>query len=211
MTYLPTIHEIQFPWRFLAAGSVLAAYAIALGVSASLAERRRWLHVLPVVIFPALLIADAATYTGAAGWVAPFHGITHWVRVPGGTGEETFDVAMRPAPIDWTSARGLMRVGELYLPPDDTTTPVSLYWIPYPEWMTPAVYRACLSARGPRDFAEAGDVLYFREKYEHPAIVEGKPYATLESDAGRADAVAFAREPERIVLHPVAPDGRGSS
>jgi hypothetical protein len=207
MTYLPTIHKIQFPWRFLTAGSVFAAYAIALGASALLAERGRWWRLAPVVVLPALLIADAAPYTGAAGWVAPYHGMTHWVRAPGGTGDEPFDLAMHPVPVDWSEARGLMRVGELFLPPDDTTTSVSLYWISYPEWMSPAVYRGCMSARGPRDFAEAGVVRYFREKYEHPAIIEGQPYATLESNGEVADAGAFAREPGRVVLHPHAPDG----
>jgi len=207
MTHLPVIHRIQFPWRFLTTGSVFAAYAIGLGVSALLAEPRRWTRFLPVLALPALLIADCAPYTGAAGWVAPYHGITHWVRAPGGTGGEPFDVAMRPIPVDWSAARGLMRVGELYLPPDDTTTPVSLYWIPYPEWLTPAVYRGCLAARGPRDFAEGGIVLYFREKFDRPAIVEGKPYATLERDGAFADAGTFTREPGRIVLHPTAEDG----
>jgi hypothetical protein len=207
MTHLPTIHRIQFPWRFLTIASVLAAYAIGLGVSALLATPRRWSRLLPIVALPALFVADAAPYTGAAGWVAPYHGITHWVRAPGGTGEEPFDVAMRPVPMDWSSARAPMRVGELYLPPDDTTTPVSLYWIPYPEWMTPAVYHACLSARGPRDFAEAGVVRYFREKFDHPAVIEGKPYATLERDGEVRDAAAFTREPGRIVLRPAVPEG----
>ena len=154
-----------------------------------------------------MLIADGAPYTGAAGWVAPYHGITHWMRAPGGTGDEPFDVAMHPLPVDWSEARGLMRVGELYLPPDDTTTPVSLYWIPYPEWLTPAVYRNCLAARGPRDFAEGGVVRYFREKFDRPAIIEGKPYATLERDGAFVDAGAFTREPGRIVLHPTSPGG----
>ena len=207
MTYLPVIHKIQFPWRFLTSGSVLAAYAIGLGGSALLTKRARWFRLLPVLALPALLIADAAPYTGAAGWVAPYHGITHWMRLPGGTGDEPFDVAMRPVPVDWSAARGLMRVGELYLPPDDTTTPVSLYWIPYAEWMTPAVYHGCLRARNPRDFADAGVVLYFREKFDHPAIVEGSPYATLERDGTIADAGAFTREPGRIALHPTVGDG----
>jgi hypothetical protein len=207
MTHLPTIHKIQFPWRFLTTASVLAAYAIGLGVSALLRAPLRWPRLLPIVVLPALLVADATPYTGAAGWVAPYHGITHWVRAPGAGGEEPFDVAMRPVRVDWSAARAPMRVGELYLPPDDTTTPVSLYWIPYPEWMTPAVYHACLSARGPRDFAEAGVVMYFREKFDHPAIIEGKPYATLERDGEVADAGAVTRDPGRIVLHPAAPDG----
>jgi hypothetical protein len=204
MTHLPFIHKIQFPWRFLTTGSLFAAYAVALGASALLAGPRRWSRLLPILALPALMIADGAPYTGAAGWVAPYHGITHWMRAPGGTGQEPFDVAMRPVPIDWSGAQGLMRVGELYLPPDDTTTPVALYWIPYPEWLTPAVYRTCLAARGPRDFAEAGVVRYFREKFDRPAIIDGKPYATLESDGGGVDAGPFTREPGRIALHPQA-------
>jgi hypothetical protein len=207
MTALPVIHKIQFPWRFLTVASVFAAYAIALGASALLAPRRRWARFLPVVALPALLIADAAPYTGAAGWVPPYHGVTHWVRAPAGTGEEPWDVAMRPVPVDWTGAGGLMRVGELFLPPDDLTTPVSLYWISYPEWMTPAVYHACLAARGPRDFADAGVVRYFREKNELPAIIHGIPYVTLERDGAFADAGPFTREPGRIVVHTLAPFG----
>jgi hypothetical protein len=207
MTHLPTIHKVQFPWRFLTIASVMAAYAIALGVSAVLKERRRWPALVPIVLLPALLIGDAAPYTGAAGWVPPYRGVTHWVRAAGGTGDEPFDVAMHPVPIDWSDARGLMRVGELFLPPDDTTTPISLYWITYPEWMSPALYRGCLAARGPRDFAEAGVVRYFREGHEHPAVIEGRPYATLERDGAVTDAGAFTREPGRVVLHPEAGDG----
>lgn len=207
MTHLPAIHKIQFPWRFLTAASILAAYAVGLGVSALFERRLGWTRVIPILALPALLIADAAPYTGAAGWVAPYHGVTHWVRAPESTGQEPFDVAMRPVPQDWSAARGLMRVGELYLPPDDTTTPLALFWIPYVEWTTPAIYRGFLAARGPRDFAEAGVSLYFLEKREQPAVVAGRPYATLEHGGEVADAGAFTREPGRIVLRPQAPDG----
>lgn len=207
MTYLPAIHKVQFPWRFLTIATVLAAYALGLGVSAVLKERSRWPALLPIVLLPALLVADAGPYTGAAGWVAPYRGVTHWVRASGAAAEDPFDLAMRPVPVDWSEARGLMRVGELFLPPDDTTTPISLFWISYPEWMTPAVYRGCLQARGPRDFAESGVVRYFREKHEQPAIIEGRPYATLESYGADAEAVTFTREPGRIVLRPVAGEG----
>jgi hypothetical protein len=156
---------------------------------------------------PALLIFDAAPYTGASGWVPPYHGVTHWVRTDGSAGDAPFDVAMRAAPQDWSAARGLMRVGNLYLPPDDTTTPLALFWIPYVEWTTPAIYRGFLNARGPRDFAEAGVTLFFLDKREQPAVVNGKPYATLERGDGFVDAGPFTREPGRIVLHPVARDG----
>ena len=52
MTHLPFVHTIQFPWRFLTAGSVFAAYAIALGASAVLSEPRRWVRLLPVLALP---------------------------------------------------------------------------------------------------------------------------------------------------------------
>ena len=207
MTEFPLFHKIQFPWRFLTSGTVFATLAIGLGVSALLAQPRRFTRLLPVLALPALLIADTAPYTGAAGWVAPYRGITHWMLAEGASELQPFDVAFRPVPVDWTAAKGLMRVGELYLPPDDTTTPVSLYWIPYAEWLTPAVYRACVAARGPRDFEAAGVMAYFRKKFDRPALLEGRPYATLERDGAFVDAGAFTREPGHIALRPTAGDG----
>jgi hypothetical protein len=202
MTHLPLIHKLQFPWRFLTTASMFAAFAIGLGASALLAGTQRWSRVLAVLALPALLIADAAPYTGAAGWVGPYHGVTHWMLRDGHTDLEPFDVAMRPVPVAWTPTRGLMRVCELYLPPDDTSTPMSYYWLAYAEWMTPKVLHGGYTARGPRDFEEAGVVAYFRKKFDRPAMLDGKPYATLERDGAFTDAGAFTREPGRIVLHP---------
>jgi hypothetical protein len=207
MTHLPAIHKIQFPWRFLTAASLLACYAVGLGVSALLASRPRWTTVIPVLVLPALLILDGAPYTGAAGWVAPYHGITHWVRAPGGTGREPFDTVMRPVTQDWSLASGLMRVCDLYLPPDDTTTPVALFWVSYPEWMTPALYRAALDARSPRDFAEFGVARYFFQTREQGVAIPGKPYATIERDGRFEDAGAYTREPGHVALRATAPDG----
>jgi hypothetical protein len=207
MTFLPSIHKIQFPWRFLTAASIFAAYAVALGVAAVLDTPRSWKRLIPVLALPALLICDAAPYTGAAGWIAPYHGVTHWVRREGVAPDAPFDVAMRAVAQDWSNARGLVRVGGLSFPPDDSTTPVALFWIPYVEWTTPAIYHGFMSARGPRDFAEAGVTKFFLEKRDQPAAVAALPYATFENSSGVADAGAFTRGYGRITLRPDVPDG----
>ncbi len=208
MTHLPLIHTIQFPWRFLSAGSTLAALATGLGACALFEGSDAWKRALPALALPAMLLADAAPYTGAAGWVAPYRGVTHWYLAPGHSLEEPFDVAMRPARQDWSRQSGLVRVAELYLPPDDTTTPIALFWIPYREWTTPALYRGLLAARNPREFGEGSVSWYFLPKREQPVAIPPKPYATLETrDGGVADAGSFERAPGHIALRTTAPAG----
>lgn len=210
MTLLPAIHKIQFPWRFLTAGSILAAYAVAAGADALLDAAPSWKRAWPVLVLPALLVGDAAPYTGAAGWVAPYSGLTHWVRVEGTAEDAPFDVAMRPVPQpDWNPP-GLGRAGGLYLPPSRYDTRLSLFWIAYVEWTTPAIYRGFVNARGPRDFADAAVVAFFLERREVPAAVAGAPYATLEGRDGTADAGPFTREAGHVALHPVVPAGGAS-
>jgi hypothetical protein len=207
MTHLPLIHKIQFPWRFLTAGSILACYAIGLGVSALLETKEKWTRIVPALLLPALLIGDAAPYTGASGWVPPYRGVTHWVLAEGRKEDEPFDTVKRPVPQDWSGLSGLVRVVELAFPPDDTTTPIALFWVSYPEWMTPALYRAALSARNARDFAEFGVSRYFAPSREQPVPIAAKPYATLERGEAWQDAGPFTREPGRVALRTVVPDG----
>jgi hypothetical protein len=83
------------------------------------------------------------------------------------------------------------------------------FWIPYVEWTTPAIYRGFLHARGPRDFAEGAVTLFFLEKREKPAVVSGKPYATIERGDDVLDAGAYTREPGAIALRPTVPEGGG--
>jgi len=206
MTHLPAIHKLQFPWRFLTAGSVFAAFAVGLGASALFDATRDWRRLLPALALPALLIADAAPYTGAAGWLPPYHGVTHWVLKDGMQGNEPFDVKMRPVRQDWSAVRGSVRVGGLYLPPEDVTTPLSLFWIRYVEWTTPAVYRGFLAARTERDWAEGGVSLFYNERREQPLVVNARPYASLERGDSVADAGAFTLQPGRIAIRPTVPD-----
>jgi hypothetical protein len=101
----------------------------------------------------------------------------------------------------------MVRVGNLDLPPDTTATPVELGWIAYVEWTTPAFYRPLLQARGPEVFGEAGVSRFFVAEQEQPIAMDAKPYATLVTSAGEADAGPFTRGVGRVELRPVVPDG----
>ena len=126
-------------------------------------------------------IADAAPYTGAAGWVAA-------VPRDHALGPES-ERAIRPVRSTSPARRaqavpadtGMMRVGDLYLPPDTTETPVELGWIAYVEWTTPAFYRGLLERRGPRRTSARRALRWFFLPDARAADRRSpaKPYATL--------------------------------
>ena len=206
MTHLPLIHTIQFPWRFLSAGSIFAALAVGAGASALLDAEGAWKKLLPVYALPLLLVWDAGPYAGAAGWLPPYRGVTHWVLKEGHTPTEPFDVRMRAVP-DPTHGAPLGRVCGLDLPPADRTTDVANFWLPYPEWTTPAFYRGFLASQDPRDFGEGGVSWYFFPRREAPVPIPAKPYATLLAAGRETAAGPAARRPGRISLVADVPAG----
>ena len=193
-THLPLVDHVQFPWRFLSTAAVLAALAAGAGIGALLGDGvASWRGVLPAVAVPVLLLLDAAPYAGAAGWIPPYRGVTHWIHEADGT--------RRPVPVE-LPAGAMIRVGDLELPPDTTATPVELGWIAYVEWTTPAFYRPLLHARGPEDFGEAGISRFFLAGRERPIEIAARPYATLDG----VDAGPFTRGVGRIELKPAVPE-----
>ena len=197
-THVPLVDRVQFPWRFLSTAAVLAALAAGVGIGSIVGDAAvSWRTVLPVLAMPVLLFLDAAPYTGAAGWIPPYRGVTHWARVPGADPTGPFDATRRAVPVELPPG-ATVRVGDLDLPPDTTATPVELGWIAYVEWTTPEFYRPLLDARGPEDFGEAGISRFFVADRERPIEIAAKPYATLDG----VDAGSFTRGVGRIELHP---------
>ena len=209
-TRLPLVDAVQFPWRFLSTAVVLASLALAAGVTALLGERGpTWRAALPVLALPALLVADAAPYTGASGWIPPYRGITHWALDPGADPGAPFDVAWHAVPVTLEAGSPMVRVGGLQLPPDTTDTPVELLWLAYVEWTTPPFYRGLLQTRRPEEFGEAAVRWFFVPERDEPIAIPAKPYATIVSGSAEIDAGAFTRAPGRVTLRPRAPDGGG--
>lgn len=205
MANLPLIPRVQFPWRFLSTGSVMAALAVGCGVAALVElESKGWRRLVPLLALSALLVVDAAPYTGASSWIPPYEGVTHWALDPGADEQGPFELTHHPVPVQIPAGQGMVRVAELYLPPDVTETPIELGWIAYLEWTTPPYYRGMLGSQGP-DYREAGISLVFAPRQEQPTVVDAKPYATLVTPSGEIDAGPFAREPGRIRLSVSAP------
>jgi hypothetical protein len=197
MTRLPLVDHIQFPWRFLSTAVVLAALSAGVGIGA-LGEARR---AIPILLVPLLLVLDAMAYTGAAGWIPPYRGVVHWAINKGADPSGPWDMTRHAVPVE-LPAGGMVRVGNLDVPPDTTATPVELGWIAYVEWTTPAFYRPLLNARGPEAFGEASISRFFVAEQEQPIAIDAKPYATLGENA-----LPFTRGVGRIELHPSVPEG----
>jgi hypothetical protein len=207
MTHVPFVDHVQFPWRFLSTSVVLAALAVGTGASELRWDAARWAGAWPVLLLPLLLVADAAPYTGAAGWVPPYRGITHWAWNRGADPTGPFDVSRHAVPQAFPVDTGMVRVGDLYLPPDTTETPVELGWLAYVEWTTPPFYRGLLRTQAPEEFGEAGLRWFFLPDRDRPIPIPAKPYATLSVGGIESDAGAFTRAPGRIALRPRAPEG----
>jgi hypothetical protein len=203
VTHLPLVDHVQFPWRFLSAAAVLGALSAGVGIGSIVDDAPlSWRAALPALAVPVLLFLDAAPYTGAAGWIPPYRGVTHWARVPGSDPTGPFDATRRAVPVEFPPG-AMVRVGDLDLPPDTTATPVELGWIAYVEWTTPAFYRPLLNSRGPEDFGEAGISRFFVADRERPIEIPARPYATLNG----VDAGPFTRGVGRIELRPSVPEG----
>jgi hypothetical protein len=206
-TRLPLVDAVQFPWRFLSTAVVLASLSLGVGVTALLERGLTWRAALPVLALPALLVADAAPYTGASGWIPPYRGITHWALNPGADPGAPFDVAWHAVPVELEAGSEMVRVGGLQLPPGTTETPVELLWLAYVEWTTPPFYRGLLATRRPEEFGEAAVRWFFVPERDDPIAIPAKPYATIVAGGAEIDAGAFTRSPGHVTLRPRAPDG----
>ena len=198
---VPQLAVLQFPWRFLGLATFAAAAATGFAVARLLAAwgGRRWAALVPGVC-AALLILDAAPYTGAAEWFPPYRGLVR-VRWPAGeawhpVGRAALEPIAPPYPL---------RVAGYFLPPPERDARVSLFCCAYPEYVTPAVRQAFFPPRDPAVLARAGVALAGWET--GPLVrLSPRPYAFRRPDGGgRLEARPARRAGGEIV---VALDGR---
>ncbi len=149
----PPLAVLQFPWRFLGLATFAAAAAAGFAAAHLLARwrHRRWLAALVPGALAALLILDAAPYTGAAEWLPPYAGLVR-IRWPAGRpwhpeGRARLEPVAPPYPA---------RVAGYFLPPPEPGAAVSLFCCAYPEYVTPAVRQAFFPPRDRSVLARAG-------------------------------------------------------
>ncbi len=205
---LPGFAEVRFPWRFLSPASVLACLALGLAAEARDRAAEGWRRALPLLVLLGSLVWDAAPYTGAADRIPPYHGVVHWYTDdPAWVFWET---SVKPAPVDWSRERGVVRVRNLELPPSEYTTEIDSFFPAYSEWMTPAIYETYWKSRDPRVLAEAGVKYGFSNTRRVPSVAPARAYATLEMAS--ADPIPIAmdrvrRSPGKVELEAEVPPG----
>ena len=148
----PPLAVLQFPWRFLGlatfAAAALAGHAAARLLAAW--HGRRFAAFVPGAL-AALLVLDAAPYTGAAEWLPPYRGLVR-MRWPGGQpGHPEGPFGYEPVAAPYPD-----RVAGYFLPPTEPGAEVSLFCCAYPEYVTPAVRRAFFPPRDPDVLKRAG-------------------------------------------------------
>ncbi len=176
---LPPLAVLQFPWRLLGPATFAAAAAAGFataGLLAACGERRRLAALVPGVL-AALLLLDAAPYTGAAAWIPPYEGLVRlrWARGEPWhpEGPATLEEVPRPYPA---------RVAGYFLPPP-APEDVALFCCAYPEYVTPEVRRSFFPPRDPAVLARAGVGLAAWETGPQ-ARLDPRPYAFWRPPGG---------------------------
>lgn len=146
----PPLRSLYFPWRFLTVASFGAAAAAGFATARLLSAWRaqRWAALVPGAL-AALLILDAAPYTGAPDWFQPWQGFGHVERVETATAPDRWRHLPLAPPYP-------LRVAGLFLPPAEFGTDASLLWWAYPEYATPATDAAFFKPDDPAALARAG-------------------------------------------------------
>lgn len=183
LALVPPLAALQFPWRFLAIATFGLAAASGFAAARLLAacrDRRRAAAMIPGLLV-ALLVLDAAPYTGAADWVPHPRGFVHVYRVDPECGRPWGCWETDPVPPPYP-----LRVVGVFVPPTDLTADVANVRAGYPEYLTPAVRAQLVDPRDQVDFARFG------------ASLRGNPGPGFEP----LDAAPYARW---------APLGRGAA
>ena len=186
----PPLTSLYFPWRFLSIASCGAAAAAGFAAARLLAawQTRRWATWAVPGALVALLLLDAAPYTGAPDWLPPYQGFGYLRHQPG-CGErwgcwEHIEIS-RPYPL---------RAAGYVLPPPDLAPDVSLFHWVYPEYATPTTYQAFFQGMEPQRLARAGVGLIARPGWPVERL-RARPYAVWK--AASPGAPARARPFER--------------
>lgn len=191
----PPLAAIQFPWRFLGLATFGAAAAAGIVAARLLDRGRRWAVLVPGIL-AALLVLDAAPYTGAPDWYPGYRGFGY-VRQSEGRWEHV--PVDPPYPI---------RVSGLFLPPARGTGPlgdISLFCCAYPEFQTPAVRVSFTPPRNRAILAQAGVGLFVGPGAQRLVRLEAEPYASWRPGRGQSEPRSFRRGGGEVV---VALDGR---
>lgn len=205
---VPGFAALQFPWRFLSPASVFAALAIGAAWERRSGDRGGARAALPALAVVALLLWDAAPYTGAADRIPPYTGIVHaWI--PGGKWTH-WDRSVRLVPIEPAAGGDVVRVIDLMLPPTDYAAKVDSVFPHYPEWLTPVLYRTYFGVDDIPTVARGGIRWALDEQLRDPVPIPGAPYAALyPRSGGKAAPARFTREPGRVAIEVDAPPGGG--
>ena len=133
---MPGFAQLYFPWRFPTWRLAALALGLAAGRSAWFSRAAGALALLGPAL-AALLVWDAAPYTGAADRIPSYEGAVHWTARERGTAH--WDTSMAPVPVTVPSGPGPFRTWDLKLPPSGYATPVDALYYVYPEWVNPVL------------------------------------------------------------------------
>jgi len=190
----PPFVAIQFPWRFLGLATFGAA-ALAGVAAARILDRgreRRWTLLVPGLL-AALLVLDAAPYTGAADWFPAYQGLGYARRPNPDCGRRWGCWEHVPVEPPYP-----LRVSGLFLPPSRGTGPygdVSLFCCAYPEFQAPSALR-----RGRIILARSGVGMFVGYREQKLGRLDAKPYATWRRERGRPRPRSFRRGGGEIVV-----------
>ncbi len=200
---VPPLAVLQFPWRFLGlatfAAAALAGYAAANVLGRS--NGRRYVALVPGALV-ALLVLDAAPYTGAAEWLPQYRGLVRMSWPAGQPGHPEGSLGYEPVAPPYPD-----RIAGYFLPPPEPGADVSLFCCAYPEYVTPAVRRAFFPPRDPAVLSRAGVGLAGWET--GPLVrIDPLPYASWSSASRSIEERPARRGGGEIV---VELDGRPGS
>ena len=169
--YVPGLAAIQFPWRFLG----LATFGAAAGAGFAMLRLPRW---APGVV-AALLILDAAPFTGAADWFPPYKRFGWIHRSDSGWQHEPIDP---PYPL---------RAAGYFLPPPGEGP--GLFCCAYPEYTSPAARQAFTPVGQHAVLARAGVALFVGPVTQTLIKLDPAPYAVRLGRRQDVKALPFRR------------------
>lgn len=181
--YVPGLAAIQFPWRFLG----LATFGAAAGAGFAMLRLPRWAPGLVA----ALLILDAAPFTGAADWLPPYERFGWIHRSDSGWKHEPVDP---PYPL---------RAAGYFLPPPGEGP--GLFCCAYPEYTSPAARQAFTPVERHAVLARAGVSLFVGPGTQELVRLDPAPYAVRLGRRKEVKTLPFQRGRGKIR---VESDGR---